>query len=261
MENLTLTGTAVNGTGNALNNTIIGNGSNNSLNGGAGNDILNGGAGTDTLIGGAGNDSYQVDTITDTITENAGEGTDTIQSSLDFNLNGYAQIENLTLTGTAIINGTGNALNNTINGNGSNNSLNGGAGNDNLNGGAGDDTLIGGLGNDNLTGSTGADRFVFNTPSEARDTLRDFSAAAGDLIQILAAGFGGGLVTGTLTGDRLLSGAGISAAGNALQRFIFNTTNGALFFDADGNGAGFAATQIATLTGVTALGNTNIVVI
>ncbi|PVE26548.1 furin, partial [Enterococcus faecalis] len=104
VENLTLTGTAaINGTGNAGNNVITGNGANNTL---------DGGAGTDTLIGGLGNDIYIVDSTTDTITELANEGTDTIQSSDTYTIAALANVENLTLTGTAAINGTGNAGNN-----------------------------------------------------------------------------------------------------------------------------------------------------
>ena len=68
-----------------------------------------------------------------------------------------ANVENLTLTGTAAINGTGNGLNNTITGNSAANTLNGLAGNDTLNGMAGDDTLDGGLGNDTLNGGVGND--------------------------------------------------------------------------------------------------------
>jgi Ca2+-binding RTX toxin-like protein len=142
VENLTLTGTvAINGTGNALNNTLTGNSANNTLNGGDGDDTLNGGAGTDTLVGGLGNDIYIVDSTTDIITEAASAGTDTVQSSVTI-ATLATNVENLTLTGTAAINGTGNALANVITGNSANNTLNGGAGNDTLIGGAGVDTLV-----------------------------------------------------------------------------------------------------------------------
>jgi Ca2+-binding RTX toxin-like protein len=140
LENLTLTGTtAINGTGNQLNNILTGN---------SGNNTLNGALGIDTLVGGIGNDIYVVDTLTDTITENPGEGTDTIQSSVTFSLAAFPNIENLTLTGSSTINGTGNTANNSLTGNTANNTLNGGDGNDTLNGGAGNDSLIGGNGND-----------------------------------------------------------------------------------------------------------------
>jgi Ca2+-binding RTX toxin-like protein len=143
VENLTLTGTtAINGTGNAGNNVITGNNANNVMIGNAGNDILDGGNGSDALIGGTGNDIYIVNSTTDTITENANEGTDTIQSSVTFTIATLTNIENLTLTGTAAISGTGNAGNNVITGNSANNTLNGGAGNDTLIGGTGDDIYI-----------------------------------------------------------------------------------------------------------------------
>jgi len=146
VENLTLTGAgAINGTGNELANVLTGNTGANILTGAEGNDTLNGGAGADTLIGGVGNDTYVVDNVGDVVTENASEGTDLVQASVNFTLS--SDVENLTLTGAAV-SGTGNTLNNVITGNGINNSLNGGDGNDTLDGGAGSDTLTGGTGND-----------------------------------------------------------------------------------------------------------------
>ncbi len=144
VENLTLTGTSnINGTGNTLNNVITGNAGNNNLAGGAGNDTLIGGGGSDILVGGTGNDTYVVTAQTGvTITENANEGTDTVQSSATFTLAAIANVENLTLTGSAAINGTGNAVNNVITGNAANNVIDGGAGADTMIGGAGDDTYI-----------------------------------------------------------------------------------------------------------------------
>ena len=141
VENLTLTGTAaINGTGNAIDNVILGNSGANTLSGGAGNDTLNGGAGADAMLGGLGNDTYMVDVSTDIVTENVGEGTDTIQSGVTYTLG--ANVENLTLTGTAAINGTGNTLNNVLIGNGAANTLNGGAGADILSGGLGNDIYV-----------------------------------------------------------------------------------------------------------------------
>ena len=110
VEALTLTGTAaINGTGNALNNTVTGNsaanvldadGGDDTLNGGAGADTLIGGTGNDTLVGGLGDDTYVVDGLADVVTELAGQGTDEIRSSVTFSLLTVANVENLTLTGS-----------------------------------------------------------------------------------------------------------------------------------------------------------------
>ena len=156
VENLTLTGAAINGTGNELNNIIIGNANANTLIGGGGNDKLDGGTGDDTMSGGTGNDVYVVDSVSDTITENAGEGIDRVNSSIDFSLVGF-ELENLTLTGSVALNGTGNAFDNSIVGNAIANTLTGGDGNDNMNGQNGDDTISGDIGNDILIGGNGND--------------------------------------------------------------------------------------------------------
>jgi Ca2+-binding RTX toxin-like protein len=188
IENITLTGNSgLNGSGNSLNNILTGNNGNNTLTGAAGNDTLNGGGGTDNMVGGTGDDYYVVDSTTDVIAENANEGNDTVQSSVTRSLT--ADIENLLLTGTNAINGTGNASANLLVGNSAVNTLTGAAGNDILQGLAGNDILsdsggnglydggsgadtmtgsvgnemfIGGLGNDTITTGTGSDVIAFN---------------------------------------------------------------------------------------------------
>ncbi|MDO8607286.1 MAG: cadherin-like domain-containing protein [Phaeospirillum sp.] len=116
---------------------LIGSNWTDTLIGSIGNDTLNGGVGADTLIGGLGNDVYVVDNASDIVTEAAGEGSDTVQSSVSYILS--ANMENLTMSGVMSINGTGNSLDNAISGNAANNILNGGAGNDTLTGGSGID--------------------------------------------------------------------------------------------------------------------------
>lgn len=187
VENLVLTGIAsINGTGNALANVITGN---------AGANVLNGGAGTDTLIGGVGNDAYVIDSAGDQVVELAGEGLDSVSTSIAHTL--AANVEILFQTGTGAINGGGNSLANLVRGNGAANALtggsgfdvlegaagndvltdmdgnsllNGGAGADVLQAGAGSDLLVGGRGNDSITSGLGADVILFNR-GDGQDTV------------------------------------------------------------------------------------------
>ena len=192
VEYLILTGNALSGTGNSLDNYVDGNELDNVLNGGEGdddiwglkgNDILNGdagndtlkghegddtldgGAGNDTLEGGAGNDTYIIGSTSDTIVE--GSGIDMVKASINYSIANLSSIEDLTLIGDAI-SGTGNSRSNKITGNTLDNILNGGAGNDTLDGGSGDDTLDGGSGNDILNGGAGNDTLE---GSDGEDTL------------------------------------------------------------------------------------------
>ena len=174
VENLVLLGSAdLNGTGNDLANVLTGNSRINILNGGigayfllgeAGNDqligsngtdFLDGGLGADAMDGGPGSDTYIVDDPGDGVLEANVTGVDLVNSSVTFVLGAY--VENLTLTGSAAVNGTGNVLANVINGNAAANVLRGGQGDDTLNGGAGNDLIDGGAGIDVLDGGAGSD--------------------------------------------------------------------------------------------------------
>ncbi len=231
VENMTLTGLSViNGTGNGQANIITGNTAANQLNGEAGNDILNGGSGVDTLIGGLGNDSYFVENGSDAVIELLNEGTDNVSSSMTYIL--PSNVENLTLTGSSVINGTGNSQANSIIGNAANNILNGGAGND---------TLDGKTGNNVLTGGTGNDVFKFTTLGHI-DTITDYNVA-NDTIQLENGVFTALTTTGTLAAGQFRIG---TQAVDANDFIIYNNATGALLYDANGSGTG-AAVQIATI--------------
>jgi trimeric autotransporter adhesin len=198
VENLTLTGTGVfSATGNTLDNVLTGNGSNNTLTGLAGNDTLDGGLGNDTMVGGVGNDTYVVNVTTDVVTEVANEGTDTVLSAVTLTL--ATNLENLTLTGTANINATGNTVANVLTGN---------AGNNAINGGTGADTMIGGAGNDTYT---------------VDNTLDVITELAGEGTDAVSSG-----VSYTLSANvenLTLTGTGtFTAAGNALDNLLIGNS-------------------------------------
>ena len=121
-------------------------------------DHIDGRQGADTMVGAAGNDIYVVDNVGDQVIEQAGQGRDTVQARVDFAL--ADNVENLTLTGSTAVKGTGNDLANRIEGNGAANVLEGLLGDDKLFGGRGDDSLDGGTGADAMAGGTGNDSFV-----------------------------------------------------------------------------------------------------
>lgn len=139
VENLTLIGAAaIDGTGNRLDNLLIGNGAANLLDGRAGDDRIDGGAGADTMIGGLGDDTFYVDDSGDRVIELAGQGDDRVYSMVEYNLTGQA-LETLVLSGAAGVSGFGNELANTLVGNSGGNYLDGLEGADIMRGGAGDD--------------------------------------------------------------------------------------------------------------------------
>lgn len=202
------------------------------LTGNAGNNVLNGGAGADSMTGGQGNDIYVVDNAGDRVTELSSAGVDTIQSSITYSLldtdgvglNG-GSVENLTLTGAAAINATGNGLSNTLTGN---------------------------AGKNILTGGAGSDRFVFSTKMTATnfDTLTDFKVSGADKIVLdddifTALGITGTTAGAALTASKFQLG---KTANDSGDRIIYDQVSGKLYYDADGNtSGGLAAIQIALI--------------
>jgi len=283
VENLTLTGIySVQATGNVLDNVIAGNSGANLLRGmdgadtlvgNAGYDTLDGGLGADTMSGGEGNDTYIVDNVGDVVNELVGEGTDTIRSSISFDMSDdldtpqielRANVENLELTGSADLVGGGNELNNVIKGNtgnnllygeGGNDKLYGGAGADDVQGGTGNDWLEGGAGRDVFTGGTGSDRFVFREgdfggPTTANaDSISDFSHAESDKIRLDLIDANTGL-----DGNQAFAFVGAGAFTGTAGELRAEQIDGNSFVQGDTNGDGVADFMIRvdglqTLTG------------
>jgi Ca2+-binding RTX toxin-like protein len=246
VENLTLLGAAVTGTGNDLANVLVGSALDNKLIGGKGNDVLEGRGGFDTLTGGLGDDTYIIDDKFDIVEEVAGQGKDTILTFNDFKLAAGVAVEVITAAGPADNDIDGNELANIINGNdgknelegaGGNDTINGGGGNDRifgdddndvLTGGAGDDGSDGGSGNDTLTGGDGNDGLDGGTGNDVmiggKGDDNYFVDAAGDKITELAnqgrdvvfsniANF----ILGANLEVLILEDAGINGTGNALD--------------------------------------------
>ncbi|MBC1217093.1 calcium-binding protein, partial [Trichormus variabilis ARAD] len=232
------------------------------------------GSGTNTLTGGAGNDRYYIDNASDVIQEGAGAGQDEVFATVSYTL--AANVEALTLRGTAI-QGTGNSSNNNIRGNNANNILSGEDGNDNLTGNAGNDVLIGGRGNDTLNGGIGNDELIggagsdrlfggagadyfsfgsqgnpFNSGDFGIDTIADFAVGVDDikldkvsfsaLTSVVGNGFSVSSEFASVSNDTL------AATSNGL--IVYSLGSGRLFYNQNGSAAGFGTgAQFATLSG------------
>ncbi|MEQ1719445.1 MAG: calcium-binding protein, partial [Hyphomicrobium sp.] len=253
IENLTLLAGALNGTGNALVNTITGN---------AVANTLDGGALGDTLRGLGGNDIYIVDNAGDVVDETGGTGVDLVQSSVTFSLGNVLRakgaIENLTLTGALAVNGTGNAAVNAITGNAAANTLDGGLGTDTLRGLGGNDIYIVNAAADvviELAGQGTADRVkasaTYTLAAAANIEFLETANAALATAMILTGnglintitgnagintlnGLGGNDTLSGLGGNDILNGGlGLDkmTGGTGADAFVFNTALAALNVD------------------------------
>lgn len=193
---------------------VIGSEHNDRLAGDAHDNVLDGGAGVDSLAGGGGNDTYIVDNTKDVVTEAANAGTDEVHSSVSYTLS--ANVENLTLTGSVGLVGTGNELNNM------------------LIGGDGDDTLVGGLGQDTLTGGGRHDVFLFTKVMDSlpgsEDLITDWHT--GDKVDLSSID-----ANAHLAGDQafVLVTAFSGMAGEAMLTFDASSGQTSLSLDLDGD--------------------------
>ncbi|NBR49936.1 calcium-binding protein, partial [bacterium] len=213
VENLVLTGEeAIDGTGNTLDNQIIGN---------AGANTLDGDAGADLLIGGEGDDTYIVENAGDSVVENAAEGIDTVVIGMSYTLG--ANVENLVLTGEEMLKGVGNSLDNSIVGNESDNVLDGGVGADVMEGGAGDDTYYIDDQGDviNEVADEGVDLAVVTTDYTLSENVENLTISGSEQVagygnaigNVLVANDGGNSLDGVVNdneevGDTLVGGSG-----------------------------------------------------
>ena len=205
------------------NDTIYGAQGSDTLNGGNDDDLLDGGLGDDALTGGAGDDTFLVDAIGDSAIDNLNGGHDLVRASVTFTLT--SNIEDLTLTGTAAIDGTGNALSNYLRGNDGANMLTAGLGIDTLEGGTGGDTYI-------IDGDDTVIEASLGGQDEVRSTgTHTLSAFVEDLtLQGLGLinGFGNNLnnvIVGNFGANRLngLAGADTLTGNNGADTFVFST--------------------------------------
>ena len=225
---------AINLTGNAFAQSILGN---------AGNNILDSGGGGDTMLGLGGDDYYYVRTAGDRAVEAAGGGNDRVFAAISFALEANSAVETLSTVAsgaTTAINLTGNGFANAILGN------------------AGVNILDGKAGADTLAGFGGADQFRFTSALGGGniDRILDFLSGTDKIVldKAIFTAFGG---PGALNAGAFVSG---TAAADADDRIIYDGATGRLFYDADGNG-GVAAVLFATLDGRPALAASDFTVI
>jgi len=223
--------------GGAGDDTLLGGSGNDALDGSSGNDYLDGGTGNDTMVGGPGNDYYFVNSNSDVVIEalsRGAGGTDTVETSATYLA--PANIENLIAQAGALINLTGNELNNQLSGNELGNVLTGGAGADVLLGFGGDDILDGGAGIDKMAGGTGNDLYrvdsrsdlVLEYTNEGIDTVEaastytltanvenlilleggDYAGGGNSLANVITGNSGNNLLSGGLGVDTLIGGLG-----------------------------------------------------
>jgi Ca2+-binding RTX toxin-like protein len=241
-------------------NTLYGYGGNDVVWGGKDHDVMSGGDGTDvlkgfggddwlfggdladTMWGGTGDDLYEVNDPGDVVMEFAGEGTDTVDASINYTLGD--NVENLVLANIGGLSGTGNDLDNNIVGNEYNNVLSGGGGADTITGFGGDDIIDGGTNADTMLGGQGFDIYIVDDPG---DVVEEYAGEGFDQVQTsVSYGLSSGSEVEVLYADPATTTAAINLTGNEFDNFLTgndgpNILAGGLGIDTlRGNGGGDA---------------------
>ncbi|MGK6324284.1 glycosyl hydrolase [Sphingomonas sp. DT-51] len=206
--------------GGAGNDFLHGRAGNDVLSGGAGNDLLDGGTGADVMTGGTGDDIYRVDHVGDKVIENAGEGYDTVEASIDFDMAGR-NVEVLRLTGAAALNAWGSDAADVIDGNDGNNVIDGRGGADTMRGGRGDDVYYvdnvadkvielqgAGQGNDTVYASTSYDLFATFVETLRLTGTADINANGNAQVNALYGNAGNNVLDGKAGADLMVGGRG-----------------------------------------------------
>jgi Ca2+-binding RTX toxin-like protein len=206
------------------------------LTGDGGDNVLDGGGGADTMTGGTGNDTYVVENAGDMVIENAGEGTDTVNSTAHLRL--AANVENLTLVGSADLQGYGNSDANTLTGNDGNNLLDGDVGADTMVGGAGSDVYFVDNGSDQVieNANEGNDavfstthlRLAANVETLVLQGSADLQAYGNSLANMIIGNAGSNILDGDAGADAMSGGAGndVYFVDNAGDMVIENADEG-----------------------------------
>jgi Ca2+-binding RTX toxin-like protein len=291
-------GQAINGT--SGDDSLVGTESHDTINGFGGNDTIDGLAGNDLLDGGSGNDSLIGDTGADTVVGGDGDDTldgavharqfdgtrpelfaDTLDGGLGNDLYFASELDTIVDSGgidtlhtdredytlaAGLENLTFQPFERGFDGEGFSINYRGNASDnviiiDNL-GESSSSSLDGGAGRDTLDGSGGEVEFIFSVaPGEANaDTILAFFSNEGVLVFDANAHAGIGASGNFAEGDARFWSSTTGTAHDADDRVIYNTSNGQLWYDADGNAAG-AAQLVATLQGAPTLEAADIEVI
>lgn len=213
--------------GSAFADTLTGSTAANRLDGGAGNDSLNGASGADTMLGGSGDDLYTVDNTGDVVSEKAAQGTDTVYSTVSFVLS--ANVENLRLTASGAINGTGNSLSNLIWAGAGDNVLNGSSGMDTVSYAYSKAGVTASLSSKTATGGSGNDSLISFENIAGSNYADDLTGSS--IGNLLSGGGGNDTLKGSSGNDTLLGGTGNDLITGGTGQDLMTGDAGADIFD------------------------------